>query len=49
MAMTQYGYKVAVRKFGDEAKDAVTKELTQVHNYEALSPQDAALLTYEQR
>ena len=47
MVMTQYGYKVAVRKFGDEAKDAVTKELTQVHNRVAFAPQDPASLTYE--
>ena len=49
MVMTQYGYKVAVLKFGIEATNAVTKELTQVHNREAFSPQDAHSLSYEQR
>merc|ERR1712086_1181062 len=49
MVMLQYGYKVDVQKFGSEAKNAVTKELTQVHNCEAFAPQDANLLTYEQR
>jgi len=48
MVMTQYGYKVAMRKFGTEATNAVTKELTQVHNREAFSPQDADSLSYEQ-
>ena len=31
MVMTQYGYKVAMRKFGKEADRAVTKELAQMH------------------
>ena len=31
MVMTQCGYKVAMRKFGEEAGRAVTKELTQMH------------------
>ena len=28
MITTQYGYKLAVRKFGDKAWNSVTKELT---------------------
>ena len=49
MAMTQYEYKVAVRKFGDEARNAIIKELTQVHNCKAFALQYASLLTYGQR
>ena len=47
MVMTQYGYKVAMRKFGEEAGRAVTKELTHMHQREAFAPQDASKLTYE--
>jgi hypothetical protein len=49
MVMTQYGYRVAMRKFGKEAEHAVTKELSQMHTREAFAPQDADSLTYEQR
>ena len=48
MVMPRYGYKVDVRKFGDKARNAVTKELTQVYNCKAFVPQDAASLIYEQ-
>ena len=49
MVMTQYGYKVAMHKFGEEADRAVTKELTQMHQREAFAPQGASTLNYEQR
>ena len=48
MVMTQYGYKMTMRKFGDE-NTALTKEVTQMHNHEAFVHQDIDLLTYEQR
>jgi hypothetical protein len=37
-----------MRKFEDEAKIAVTKELSQMHSHEAFTPQDINLLTYKQ-
>ena len=49
MVMTQCDYKVAMRKFGNEASRAVAKELTQIHQRKAFAPQDASKLTYEQR
>ena len=48
MVMTQYGYKVDVREFGDKARNAVAKELAQVHNCKAFAPLDATSLIYEQ-
>ena len=46
MVMPQYGYKVAMYKFGEEAKTAVTKELSQMHSGDAFVPQDIVSLTH---
>jgi hypothetical protein len=49
MVMTQYGFKAVVRRFGDHAWDAAAKELKQLHDRVAFTPQDPAKLTHEQR
>ena len=48
-AMTQYGYKAALRRFADGAETAVQKELLQIHNRDAFAPQFMKALTPEQR
>ena len=49
MVMTQYGFKTGVKCFGDCAKAATAKELKQLHDRVAFTPQDPTKLTHDQR
>ena len=51
MAMTQCRVKAGVKRLGNRARDAKTKEpkLKRLHDRVAFAPQDPNKLTYEQR
>ena len=46
---TQYNLKQGFEKFGKKAKDATEKELTPIHNMNALLPLDANKLTEKEK
>ena len=45
----QFSLKAGINKFGDRAKEAVTKELTQLHDMETYVPMDPDKMTPQQK
>ena len=48
-ALTQLSLKQGIKKFGDKGRDAVKKELRQLHDMTVFDPVDANTLTREQK
>ena len=44
-AMTQYSLKKGLKKFGDKAEDAITKEFLQLHLMQTFRPELASELS----
>ena len=47
--LTQYGLKQGLAKYGKQAEEATKKELTQIHNMNAIKPLDANKLSEEEK
>ena len=47
--LTQYGLMKGLGKYGSKGEEAMEKELTQIHNMDALMPIDASLLYEEEK
>lgn len=47
--LTQYSVKAGLEKFGERGEQAVTKELSQLHNMNTMVPLDATKLTAKQK
>ena len=47
--LTQYSVKAGLEKFGEQGQQAVTKELSQIHNMNRMVPLDATTLTTRQK
>ena len=47
--LTHYNLKQGIAKFGEKVEKAIEKELSEIHNMNALKPLDASILTVDEK